>query len=81
MDQNTQFLITVGTVIGAFIWLRYDIHSLRRELKDEVKRLDDKFDRVNERIDRVNESVTSLRETVGWLRGRFSEPLEPVPRE
>ncbi len=74
MDQNTQFLITVGTVIGAFIWLRHDIQSLRRELKAEVRRLDDKFDRVNE-------SVTSLRETVGWLRGRFSQPLESIMKE
>lgn len=74
MDQNSQFIITVGTVIGAFLWLRHDIHSLRRELKDKVRRLDEK-------IDGVNASVTSLRETVGWLRGRFSEPFDTAPKE
>lgn len=74
MDQNSQFIITVGTVIGAFLWLRHDIHSLRRELKDEVRRLDEK-------IDGVNASVTSLRETVGWLRGRFSKPFDTAPKE
>ncbi len=37
MDQNTQFIITVGTVIGVFLWLKHDIHQLNT-----------KFDKLND---------------------------------
>ncbi len=77
MDQNLQFIITVGTVIGVFIWLRYDINHIRQDLnnlKQDVRLLDAK-------IDRVNENYASVRETLGWVRGRLSEPLEPPKQE
>ena len=32
MDQNVQFVITVGTVIGVFLWLRNDINRLDGEI-------------------------------------------------
>lgn len=78
LDPNAQFLITVGTVIAVFLWLRNDIN-----------RLDAKIDRVDAKVDRVYDTVqsdinslrgdinsvrgevSSIRESLAWLRGRM----------
>lgn len=64
MDQNTQFIITVGTVIGVFLWLRHDINQIHGRI-----------DSLETKFDKLNDSVTSLRESMAWMRGRvgFSE--------
>ncbi len=66
MDQNTQFIITVGTVIGVFLWLRHDINQLNSRV-----------DTLNAKFDKMNDNYAVLRETLGWIRGRmgFSEQL------
>ena len=80
MDPNAQFLITVGTVIAVFLWLRNDIN-----------RLDAKIDRVNDSLKgEINSArgevaslrgeVTSIRESLAWLRGRMGYG-EPSPDE
>ena len=68
MDQNVQFIITVGTVIGVFLWLRHDIV----QLNNRIDTLDKKFDKLNE-------NHTVLRESLGWIRGRmgFTEQAPP----
>jgi len=33
MDQNTKYVITVGTVIGVFLWLKHDIHQLNAKIE------------------------------------------------
>ncbi len=64
MDQNTQFIITVGTVIGVFLWLRHDINQLNTRI-----------DSLGTKFDKLNENHAALRESLGWIRGRmgFSE--------
>ena len=60
MDQNTQFIILVGTVIGVFLWLRHDINQIHTRIDN----LDDKYDKL---ID----NYAALRETLGWIHGRM----------
>ena len=68
MDQNVQFIITVGTVIGVFLWLRHDIV----QLNSRIDGLDKKFDKLND-------NHAALRESLGWIRGRmgFTEQAPP----
>ncbi|MCY3864419.1 MAG: hypothetical protein OXG68_03180 [Chloroflexi bacterium] len=68
MDQNVQFIITVGTVIGVFLWLRHDIV----QLNSRIDNLDTKFDKLND-------NYAALRESLGWIRGRmgFTEQAPP----
>lgn len=68
MDQNTQFIITVGTVIGVFLWLRHDINQLNARMDN----LDTKFEKLND-------NYAALRESLGWIRGRmgFTEQTPP----
>ena len=68
MDQNVQFVITVGTVIGVFLWLRHDINQLNARMDN----LDSKFDKLND-------NYAALRESMGWIRGRmgFTEGAPP----
>lgn len=68
MDQNVQFIITVGTVIGVFLWLRHDIV----QLNGRIDNLDTKFDKLND-------NYAALRESLGWIRGRmgFTEQTPP----
>ena len=46
MDQNTQFIITVGTVIGVFLWLKHDIH----QLNTKIEKLNDNYAAMRESI-------------------------------
>ena len=64
MDQNTQFIIIVGTVIGVFLWLKHDIHQLNIRI-----------DSLGAKFDKLNENLAALRESLGWIPGRmgFSE--------
>ncbi len=91
MDQNVQFIITVGTVIGVFLWLRHDINLLNVKIDRVSDDLNTKIDRVsddlnsrvdllNERHDRTNENIAGLRESLGWIRGRmgFTETSPPT---
>lgn len=63
-----QFLITVGTVIGVFLWLRHDINQLNTRI-----------DTLSSKFDKLNDNHAALRESLGWIRGRmgFSEQLPP----
>ncbi len=69
MDQNVQFIITVGTVIGVFLWLRHDINQLNARMDN----LDSKFDKLND-------NYAALRESLSWIRGRmgFTESAPPT---
>lgn len=60
MDQNVQFVITVGTVIGVFLWLRNDIN-----------RLDGEISSLREDVTSMKNELTSVRESLAWLRGRM----------
>lgn len=69
MDQNVQFIITVGTTIGVFLWLRNDINRLDTEissLRDDVTTLRNK--------------MTSVRESLAWMRGRMGYSV-PAPQD
>ncbi len=55
MDQNTQFIITVGTVIGVFLWLKHDIHQLNA-----------KFDKLNDNYAAMRESIGWIRGHMGF---------------
>jgi hypothetical protein len=72
VDQNVQFVITVGTVIGVFLWLRHDINLLNAKI-DRV------YDDLNAKIERQNDNIAALRESLGWIRGRmgFTEQSPP----
>jgi len=59
MDQNTQFIIIVGTVIGVFLWLRHDINQIHGRI-----------DSLETKFDKLSDSVTALRESMAWMRGR-----------
>ena len=60
MDQNVQFVITVGTVIGVFLWLRNDIN-----------RLDNEISSLRESVTSLQSDMTSVRESIAWMRGRM----------
>lgn len=64
MDQNIQFIIIVGTVIGVFLWLRHDINLLNTKI-DRVS------DNLNKKIEKLNDNDAVLRESLGWMRGRM----------
>lgn len=68
MDQNVQFIITVGTVIGVFLWLRHDINQLNARM-----------DNLDAKFDKLNDNYAALRESLGWIRGRmgFTEQTQP----
>ncbi len=68
MDQNVQFIITVGTVIGVFLWLRQDIIQLNA-----------RTDNLDKKFDKLNDNYAALRESLGWIRGRmgFTEQVQP----
>ncbi|MCY4070057.1 MAG: hypothetical protein OXG60_02040 [Chloroflexi bacterium] len=69
MDQNVQFVITVGTVIGVFLWLRNDIN-----------RLDGEISSLRDDVVTLRNEMTSVRESLSWLRGRMGYS-EPSPQE
>ena len=76
MDPNVQFVITVGTVIGGFLWLRHDINLLNAKIDLVSDDLNARIDSVEARQDRMNDNIAALRESLGWIRGRmgFTEP-------
>ena len=73
MDDNTQFIITVGTVIGVFLWLRNDINQLNARIDS----LNTRIDNLSGRIDKLNDDFASLRESLGWIRGRIGFTEQP----
>ncbi|MXX52375.1 MAG: hypothetical protein F4063_07600 [Chloroflexi bacterium] len=75
MDQNTQFIITVGTVIGVFLWLKNDIN----QLNGRIDNLNMRIDNLSTRMDKLKDEVAALRESIAWMRGRmgFTEPQPP----
>ncbi|MCY4019247.1 MAG: hypothetical protein OXG39_07550 [Chloroflexi bacterium] len=79
MDQNTQFIITVGTVIGVFLWLRHDINQLNAKIDKVSDNLNARVDSLSARLDRTNENIAALWETLGWISGRmgFTEQTPP----
>lgn len=62
MDQNVQFIITVGTVIGVFLWLKHDIHQLNA-----------KIEKLNDNYAAMRESLGWIRGRMG-----FSEQTTPT---
>ena len=81
LDQNVQFVITVGTVIGVFLWLRHDINLLNTKIDKVSDDLNARIDSVEAWQDRMNENIAALRESLGWIRGRmgFTEPQPAKP--
>ena len=79
MDQNAQFIFTVGTVIGVFLWLRHDINLLNAKIDKVSDDLNARMDSLSTRQDRLNENIGALRESLGWIRGRMglTEPQPP----
>lgn len=55
MDQNVQFIITVGTVIAVFLWLRNDINNLNG-----------KIDKINDNYAAMRESLGWIRGRMGF---------------
>ena len=55
MDQNTQFIIIVGTVIGVFLWLKHDIHQLNA-----------KIEKLNDNYTSMRESLGWIRGRMGF---------------
>jgi len=55
MDQNVQFIITVGTVIAVFLWLRNDINNLNN-----------KIDKINDNYAAMRESLGWIRGRMGF---------------
>ncbi len=70
MDQNVQFVITVGTVIGVFLWLRNDIN-----------RLDGEISSLRDDVTSLRNEVTSVRETLAWMRGKMGYSEAAAPEE
>ena len=70
MDQNTQFIITVGTVIGVFLWLRHDINQLNSRI-----------DGLGTKFDKLNDNYAAMRESIGWIRGRMGFHENPQPTD
>ena len=66
MDQNTQFIIIVGTVIGVFLWLRHDINQIHGRI-----------DSLETKFDKLSDSVAALRESMAWMRGRTGLMEQP----
>lgn len=77
MDQNVQFIITVGTVIGVFLWLRHDINLLNAKIDKVSDDLNARIDSISARQDRLNENIAALRESLGWIRGRMGFIEQP----
>ncbi len=73
MDQNVQFIITVGTVIGVFLWLRNDINRL----DTEIGSLRTEITSVRNEVTSLRNEVTSVRESLAWLRGRMGYSEAP----
>lgn len=81
MDQNVQFIITVGTVIGVFLWLRHDINLLNAKIDKVSDDLNSRMDSISTRQDRLNENIGALRESLGWIRGRMGLAEPPPPSD
>ncbi len=79
MDQNVQFIITVGTVIGVFLWLRHDINLLNVKIDRVSDDLNTKIDRVsddlNAKIDRVSDDLNSRVDLLNERHDRTNENI------
>lgn len=71
MDPNAQFLITVGTVIAVFLWLRNDINRLDAKIDRVHDTLQGDIGSLRSDVNSVRGEVASIRESVAWLRGRL----------
>ena len=65
MDQNVQFIITVGTVIAVFLWLRNDINNLNH-----------KIDKINDNCAAMRESLGWMRGRMGFTEQPSGESSE-----
>lgn len=63
MDPNLQVIIIVGSVIGAFLWLRQDI-----------KRVEKKADDANRQILEIQGDIKVLTAAVERIEGWFTPP-------
>ena len=71
MDPNLQVMIIVGSVIGAFLWLRQDI-----------KRVEDKADKSNKQILEIQGDMKVLTAALQRIEGWFNPPtLKSTDRE
>ena len=70
VDQNTQFIIIVGTVIGVFLWLRNDINRLDKEISS-----------LRKSVSSLQSDMTSVRESIAWMRGRMGYSETPTDTE
>ncbi len=80
MDPNAQFLITVGTVIAVFLWLRNDINRLDAKIDRVNDSLKGELNFVRGEVASLRGEVASIRESLAWLRGRLGYG-EPSPDE
>lgn len=80
MDPNAQFLITVGTVIAVFLWLRNDINRLDAKIDRVNDSLKGELNSVRGEVASLRGEVASIRESLAWLRERMGYG-EPSPDE
>jgi len=71
LDPNAQFLITVGTVIGVFLWLRNDINRLDAKIDRVNDSLKGDINKLSGEFNSLRGEVSSIRESLAWLRGRL----------
>jgi len=71
LDPNAQFLITVGTVIAVFLWLRNDINRLDAKIDRVNDSLKGEINSVRGEVASLRGEVASIRENLAWLRGRM----------
>ena len=55
VDQNIQFIITVGTVVAVFLWLRNDINRLDKEISS-----------LRKSVSSLKSDMTSVRGRMGY---------------
>ena len=68
MDQNVQFIITVGTVIAVFLWLRNDINNLNA-----------KIDKINDNYAAMRESLGWIRGRMGFTEQPAEKTSDSSP--
>ena len=68
MDQNVQFIITVGTVIAVFLWLRNDINNLNA-----------KIDKINDNYAAMRESLGWIRGRMGFTEQASEKTSDSSP--
>ncbi len=81
VDQNMQFIITVGTVVGVFLWLRNDINRLDKEissLRKDVTSLRGDVNSISADVTFLRNEVTTLHTDVTSISAETSSTRESL---